>query len=326
MADVTYAPRIALTGATGFIGSRIARHLARQGFRLRVLVRPSSEHRLSVEVPVEVCRGALADERALQQLLDQADVLVHCAGLVRGLTQTEFDAVNVAGTQRLVQLAKQKDRPPRLVFISSLAAREPQLSPYALSKYRAEQAIVELGQGLSWLILRPPAVYGPGDRELLPLLKVMARGILPILGPKTGRFSLLFVDDLVRAVEKAVLSPEVACQIFELHDGKLEGYSWDEIWAIAQNYRRGSVVCLQLPEWSLRALAQLNQWGSRLLGQTPMLTQGKVNELRHPNWVCDNAAVSKALDWQPKVQLAQGLKLTLSETQPKSTYSVRSQR
>ncbi|GAB6068709.1 NAD-dependent epimerase/dehydratase family protein [Methylothermus subterraneus] len=304
------SPLIALTGVTGFIGGRIARHLSLRGFRLRALVRPESKSRLPGEVPLEVCLGSLADGKALASLLDGVDGLVHCAGLVRGLKASQFDAVNVAGTERLVRLARQSPTPPRLILISSLAARQPKLSPYALSKFRAEQSLARLGEGLSWLVLRPPAVYGPGDRELLPLLKTLARGVVPILGPADGRFSLLFVDDLARAVEKALVCPEVRGQVLELHDGKPGGYGWDELPAIAEAFRGGKVVRLPLPEWSLRAaagLAALSAW----VGRSPMLTQGKVNELRYPDWVCDNNAIGQALDWQPEIQLVQGLRLTL---------------
>ncbi len=308
------SPLIALTGATGFIGARIARHLTRQGFRVRALVRSGSEPRLPHDVPVEICPGSLSNPTALAQLLDGACGIVHCAGLVRGWTQAQFDAVNVAGTERLVNLAVRQPKPPRLVLISSLAARQPQLSPYALSKYRAEQVVAELGDALSWLILRPPAVYGPGDRQLLPLLTALAKGFLPILGPQDGRFSLLFVDDLARAVEKALAHPEVAAQVFELHDGKLEGYGWDEVHAIAEAFRGGAVVRLPLPEWGLRALAQFAATTSQLVGRAPMLTPAKVNELRHPNWVCDNSAISRAIDWQPEIQFAAGLRLTLGDS------------
>lgn len=302
---------IALTGATGFIGSRIARHLASQGVRIRALVRPGSQYRLPKDIPVEVCLGSISEPSALARLLEGVDAVVHCAGLVRGVTQAEFDAVNVAGTERLVSLARQLAKPPRLVLISSLAARQPQLSPYAMSKYRAEQVVAEFGSGLPWLILRPPAVYGPGDRELLPLLKAMAHGFLPILGPQDGRFSLLFVDDLARAVEKALVHPEVAGQIFELHDGKPNGYGWDEIHAIAEAFRGGAVVRLALPELGLRALAWVVAIASKLVGRAPMLTPAKLNELRYPDWVCDNDAICQVLGWQPEVQFAQGLSLTL---------------
>ncbi len=312
MSSKLACPLIALTGATGFIGRRIARRLSRR-FRVRALVRPGSQHLLPADIPVEVCLGSLSDTKALAQLLDGAWGLVHCAGLVRGLTQGQFDAVNVAGTERLVRLATQEAAPPRLVLISSLAARQPQLSFYALSKYRAEQVVSQQGAKLAWLILRPPAVYGPGDRELMPLLKAMAQGLVPVLGSKHGRFSLLFVDDLARAVEKALMRPQVTGEVFELHDGKPQGYGWDEIQAIAETLRGKACIRVPIPEWGLRTLAQLATLSARLVGKNPILTQGKVNELRYPDWVCDNSAITQALDWQPEIQLAQGLKLALGE-------------
>jgi nucleoside-diphosphate-sugar epimerase len=305
-------PLIALTGATGFIGGRIARRLSLK-FKVRVLVRPGSQHRLPQGVPLEVCFGSLADTEALTKLLKGACGVVHCAGLVRGLSQAQFDAVNVAGTKRLVRLVSQVSPPPRLILISSLAARQPQLSPYALSKHRAEQVVSQQGADFSWLILRPPAVYGPGDKALMPLLKAVAHGWVPVVGRKEGRFSLLFVDDLAQAVEKALIRPEVTGEVFELHDGKPQGYGWDEIQAIAETLRGRACRRVPVPEWGLRTLAWLVTSGARLAGKNPLLTQGKVNELYYPDWVCDNSAITQALDWQPEIQFARGIQLTLGE-------------
>lgn len=308
---------IALTGATGFIGGRIACRLLHCGWRVRLLVRPGSEPRLPADVSsprysesVELCTGSMADSSALEHLLESAEAVVHCAGLVRGLTQADFDAVNVAGTEALARMAASQDKPPRFVLISSLAAREPDLSPYALSKHRAEEAVAQFGDTLPWLALRPPAVYGPGDRELLPLLVAMTKGVAPILGASTARFSLLFVDDLARAVAQAIRGDERG--IFELHDGKEQGYDWEEVIAVAEAFRGAAALRVPIPEWLLRMLARLAIGGARLSGRPPMLSPAKVNELRHPDWVCDNSAICRVLDWQPKIQFATGLRLTLA--------------
>ena len=300
---------VALTGASGFIGSWIARYLAGAGWRVRVLVRPGSQSRLP-DVPLEICHGTLEDEPALVRFLAGATSIVHCAGRVRGVSAADFDPVNSEATARLARLS-QAHGLSRFILISSLAAREPQLSPYAASKRKAEQYLAREGKALAWLALRPPAVYGPGDREMRPLLEALAKGIAPIVGHPGGRFSLLYVEDLAAAV-LASLRSSASRMILEIDDGKPGGYSWDEIMAIAAAFRGGRIVPLPVPEWMLLGLARVSVLGARLRNRAPMLTPAKVNELRHPDWVCDNTKVVKALDWQPQVDFAQGLAKTLT--------------
>ncbi len=307
------APVIALTGATGFIGSRIARHLVEAGWRVRVLVRPGSERRLP-DLPLEIHRATLEDSTALTRFVTGASGVVHCAGRVRGISAAEFEAVNSEATARLVRLARALGV-SRFVLISSLAAREPRLSPYAASKRKAERYLLAEGKDLEWIVLRPPAVYGPGDREMRPLLEAMAKGIAPIVGHPRGRFSLLYVEDLAAAVV-AALRARVVREIFEIDDGKPGGYSWEEVLTIAAAFRGGRVVPLPVPAWLLRSVAWMALLGARFRRRPPMLTPAKVNELRHLDWVCDNNAVFQALDWRPQVDFARGLAMTLTTTQP----------
>lgn len=300
---------LALTGATGFIGGWTARHLVCAGWRVRVLVRPGSEHRLPLP-DLEICRGCLENPADRERLLEGASHVVHCAGVVRGRHQSDFDAINAVATGELARMAVAMGV-SRFIQISSLAAREPHLSPYALSKRRGEEALERFAHGLSWLVLRPPAVYGPGDREMLPLLKAMSRGLVPVIGGRGSRFSLLYVEDLARAVVAAVNADRISQVIFELDDGKREGYSWSEVIEIAARYREGWVLPLTVPESLLRGVAGVSEIFSRISGKAPMLTSAKVNELRHPDWVCDNTPIFRSLNWRPVVPFDVGLRKTL---------------
>ncbi len=303
---------VALTGATGFIGGALAHGLLASGWRVRALVRNPARARTLSALGVQLVPGDLSDSDALQRLVADADAVVHCAGSVRGVSQADFDPVNATGVAHLVRAAAAQPRPPRFLALSSLAAREPQLSPYAASKHAGEQALAAAAGPMPWLALRPPAVYGPGDREMLPLLRWLQRGIAPVLGAPGARLSLLFVDDLVSALEQCLNAPELPQGIFELHDGHPQGYSWEEIVDQAAAFRGRPVRALRVPLPLLRGLARASLVWARLSGQPPMLSPGKYRELTHPDWVCDNRALTRASGWQPRVQFQEGLARTLA--------------
>jgi nucleoside-diphosphate-sugar epimerase len=237
--------------------------------------------------------------------------VVHCAGAVRGATQAHFDRLNVDGVARLVRAAVEQHPLPRFLLISSLAAREPGLSHYAGSKRRAETVLADQAGDMSWVVLRPPAVYGPGDKEMLPLLRWMARGFAFMLGTGKARFSMLYVDDLSEAIRKCLLNEHLPNGVFELHDGHPEGYSWQNVIDTVAHLNTKSVRSIPMPVMVLGLLAWLNLAVSRVFGYAPMLTPGKIREIRHPNWVCDNAAFTNATGWSPRVLLETGLRRTL---------------
>ena len=302
---------IAVTGATGFIGGMLIHQLVNAGYRVRVLTRHRSAHKLPQLAGLEAITGSLQDSESLRRLLQDASAVVHCAGAVRGVTAADFNAVNVDGVIQLVRAALSRSPRPRFLSLSSLAARAPQLSHYASSKLQGEQALASMATDMEWVALRPPAVYGPGDREMLPLFQWMGRGIAPVLGEAHARVSLLYVEDLCAAVLRWLDAGQCQSGIYELHDTQAGGYSWDEIIANVSALRARHIVRLPLPAALLRTLASVNVTAARLIGYAPMLTPGKVRELRHPDWVADNAALTAAIGWQPEVSLQEGLRRTM---------------
>ena len=298
---------VAVTGATGFIGSHLLEQLVRDGFVVRALTRT---HRASRDADRVVwIKGDLAAGRGIDQLVDGADAVVHCAGAVRGASTADFDAINVAGAACLARAAAAAGV-GRLLSISSLAAREPSLSLYASSKQRGEDALKS--SGVPWTIFRPPAVYGPGDKELAPLFALMLRGVAVVPG-HSGRTSLLFVTDLVRAVIAWFSAPAVAGHCFELDDGTPGGYDWSELIDIAQQMRGAHVYRVDVPRRLLAGVGAANLWLGRLLQRAPMLTPGKVRELFHEDWVCTTSDIRSALLWQPEVRFAEGLRRTFAK-------------
>jgi nucleoside-diphosphate-sugar epimerase len=293
---------IALTGATGFIGSNVLRVLLAQGFRLRALLRgarrpangPSGDGRL------EWIDGSLADARALETLVAGCDAVVHIAGAIRGAHYADFAAVNVDGTARLTRAVAAAAPAAHVLAISSLAARAPELSWYAASKHAAEQEISAAAS--RYTILRPPAVYGPDDPALAPVWRMLARGWLLRPGPARARFSLLHATDFAEAVARLVRHGPAGC-VLTLHDGRSGGYDWSDVARIAAHHRGAPVRTMPVPAGLLTSAAALNLGLSRLAGRQPMLTPGKVRELSHPSWVCDNVAIRKILHWTPARRL-----------------------
>lgn len=288
---------------------------------MRALYRPRSG-RVPPSLPgVEWSPGNLEDEDALGSLVAGTHAVIHCAGAVRGASRADFDRVNTDGARRIALAAARQAQTPRFLLISSLAARVPELSHYAGSKWRGECAVKTASENLRWTVLRPPAVFGPGDRELLPLFRCIARGFAPLPAGANRRFSLIYVDDLATAVVRWLAADAGYGQTFELDDGHAGGYDWDTVLDIAGRVLRGGApvrrVPIPVPLLNLAALANLA--AARLLGYAPMLTTGKVREITHPDWLCDNSKFMLTTGWQPAFGLEQGLACTFGKNPAANT-------
>ncbi len=295
---------VAVTGATGFIGQLLVRALIKDGWKVRALTRTP---RISDEF-TQWITGDLDDSIALQHLVKDVSAVIHCAGVVRGSSLKEFTHTNVEGTSNLVRASVQQNPPPRFLLISSLAAREPNLSWYANSKHIAEQIVVDNSGGMPWTVFRPTAVYGPGDKEMSPLFRATRYGILPMVGSKISRYSLIHVSDLVSAILCWLVTNSQVQGIYELDDGVQGGYDCNSIASIAQDVWRRPVRCLFIPVSLVLLFANINLCLARILRYAPMLTPGKVREIRHPDWVCDISPLIQVLpSWQPCVRLRDAL-------------------
>ncbi len=300
---------VALTGASGFVGRALAVTLVRRGWRVRALARrPQSLSDLS---GVEVVPGSLENRESLCRLVAGAGTVVHCAGLIRARSAKEFYDVNAGGTARLADIAAEADQPPRFLLISSLAAREPELNAYSGSKRRAEEELVRRQDDLSYCIVRPPAVYGPGDRETLELFRQFARGFAIVPAGSKGRFSLIFVDDLADAVATLLGAAAWTGSVIDVDDGWQSGYSWQDVIAIAGDHFGRPVRRIGVP-FSLAWLpVAIGQTVATLLGRTPMLTTAKLRELFHPDWVSRSRSDTPLADWRAQTDFKEGFGRTM---------------
>jgi len=290
---------IAITGATGFVGQAVVDQAAAQGIAIRALVRKPQAPRAGVEW----IEGDLDDTAALTRLVERAEAVIHIAGVVNAPDTAGFAAGNVAGTLNVVTAAMLA-RTPRFVQVSSLSAREPHLSAYGASKLKGEKVV--MASPLDWTVVRPPAVYGPRDREMLELFRFAKTGIVPL--PPHGKMAAIHVDDLARLLLALVPGGEdVSYKLFEPDDGHPGGWTHKSFakaigWAVGKR-----ITPLPLPAFALRAAAR----GDRLLRRAAAkLTEDRVGYMCHPDWTVREEMRPPAVRWTPQIGTRDGLKAT----------------
>lgn len=289
---------VAITGGTGFVGSHVVDAAIASGHQVKGLTRREQQPRAGVEWVL----GDLESCRALEALVGDADAVIHVAGVISAPDATAFEQGNVAGTLAMLAAATASGV-RRFVHLSSLAAREPRLSLYGGSKERAE--VLVHGSGLDWAIVRPPAVYGPGDRETLELFRMAKLGLM--LMPPKGRLSLIHVDDLARLL-LALAAPETPSSVLvEPDDGKPGGWTHRDF-ARALGIAVGTKpAILSSPGILLRLAARADQLLRR---EKAKLTADRAAYFSHRNWVVEPKRACPPGLWQPKIDTVQGLKDT----------------
>lgn len=270
---------VAVTGATGFLGRHLVRALASDGWTVRVLARRDIVDTDWAGLDLQVVIGGLSDRAALDRLCAGAAVVIHVAGLIKARSRAEFDRTNIEGA-RAVALSAQAAG-SRLIVVSSLAAREPGLSDYAASKRGGEEAArAVVGETLT--IVRPPAIYGPGDMETLGLFKAaQSAPILPVLDPQ-ARIGMVHVEDA--AAQIAGLALRHATGVFALSDARRAGYSWTELMQSAAHAVGREPRLVRVPDWTIKAIARLSEGASLANGKISIFTAGKAREMLHLNW------------------------------------------
>ena len=292
---------VALTGATGFVGQAVLDETARIEEPVRALTRRNQVDRQHVDW----IAGDLSNPSALALLCDGADAVIHVAGLTTTPNPAEFEDANVAGTERLIAAAKAK-KVSRFIFVSSLSAREPELSVYGASKAKAE-GLVE-SSGLDWTIIRPPGVYGPRDVDYFEMFRSARLGLVPL--PPRGASSLIYVDDLARLLLALVSAPPalVRRRTFEPDDGREGGWSHKELAKEIGKAVGRRVFTPHLPRSILESAAKVDRL---IRGDKARLTDDRVGYMTHPNWVARSSHKVPESVWKPLVSGELGLVATV---------------
>lgn len=280
---------LALTGGTGFVGRATIDAALAAGHQVRALTRRPQGARDGVTWVA----GALDYAASLAALVDGADAVIHIAGVVNAPDKAGFVAGNVAGTRAVVAATGTR----RLVHVSSLSAREPQLSMYGWSKREAETIVAESAS--DWTIVRPTGVYGPGDTEMRDMFRLARLGLAFL--PPPGRVSLIHVADLARLLVLLAERPG-GHELYEVDDGETLTHA-DLAAAIGRAVGR-RVMPMHLPKPLMRVAARIDR---KLRGAGAKLTLDRVDYLSHPDWTARADHRPPAALWTPRIPLDQGM-------------------
>jgi nucleoside-diphosphate-sugar epimerase len=290
--------RIGVTGGTGFVGSHLIDAALAAGHQVKALTRREQPERDNLEW----IAGSLEDRNALHQLVTDTDAIVHVAGVINAPDKAGFDKGNVEGALAMLAAAT-AGGVHRFIHVSSLAAREPKLSLYGASKCRSEELVMR--SGLDWAIVRPPAVYGPGDKETLELFRMAKLGVM--LMPPKGRVSVIHADDLARLL-LALAGPEAPSGVLiEPDDGKAGGWTHREFARALGNAVGTRPAIVSSPGILLRIAARADQLLRR---DKAKLTPDRAAYFSHRNWVVEPKRGAPPALWKPQVQTQQGLDAT----------------
>ena len=290
-----------MTGATGFVGAEVLEQALGEGLRVNALTRRAQPPRARLKwVP-----GSLEDAAALDTLVRDADAVVHIAGVVNAPDRAGFEAGNARGTVAVIDAMRRRGI-RRLIHVSSLAAREPQLSDYGWSKELAERHVK--ASGLDWTIIRPPAIYGPNDREMLELFRMAKRGVMML--PPGGRLSVIHVGDLARLLLATAKETENSLtRIYEVDDGTPGGWDHQDFGAAIGRAVGRPVRTVATPRWALGMAARAD----RLIRRgNAKLTPDRVDYFCHPDWVVTPAMQPPRRLWMPQILTEDGLKATVA--------------
>ena len=317
-----------VTGSTGFIGSNLVRALRARGVPVRVLVRPETRTDRLPE-GVEAFAVDLNQDLGLatHPMWEGVTHVFHVGGRIGAVASHQFHEGNVIPCARIAQALSLRADPPHLIVVSSLAAHGPAKSaaepvretdppapmePYGVSKRNGELAALAYAPALPVTIVRPSAVYGPGDRGFLAIFRQVAAPLPVHAVPPHHVMSLVHVDDVIAALLAAATPAAVGRTFFVAHPEPISwGTLYDTVAQVTGRVGAGARLrAVTVPMGVLRAGARIGDLRGALTGRTPMINRFKLAMAEQPAWVCDVGALERELGWRAQVAHADGLSAT----------------
>ncbi|HSH00472.1 MAG TPA: SDR family NAD(P)-dependent oxidoreductase [candidate division Zixibacteria bacterium] len=307
--------RVLVTGANGFIGARLCHTLRERGVEVVAGVRRGANLDYLGEDRPPLQFGDVTKPETFEDLLDNIDIVIHNAGLVKATRSEHLFAVNAQGAEALMQAALRRGQATRFIYISSQAAAGPStgaprretdepapITDYGRSKLAGEQSLLRYRDRINLQILRPSGVYGPGDRETFTFFQAVARGIRPHIGDITRPVSVIYVDDLTAGIAQALGHDLPSGEIYSLAEPDERSFA-ELLVLICQTLDRRTLA-IPIPGPVFRALGALSQ-SARLFGAAPMLTWEKAGEVL-AGWRVSIERASKHFDFAPQIPFPEG--------------------
>jgi len=318
--------KVLLTGASGFVGSHILDQLCAAGHPVRVLLRKTSRTQfIEDRLPgVEVRYGSLTDPVAMFEAVRGADCVIHCAGKTKAVRAAEYDEVNLEGTRNVVRAVNaEKGTVKHLVHISSLAANHPAgadapaletdaprpVSDYGRSKLRAEELVRETCEA-PFTILRPAAVYGPGDADFLPVFKAVRRHLMPLIGGGRMQLSLVYVGDVAAAALRCLGNSPAYGKTY--HVASPEPCATRDLLREIAAVMNVRTVPIFIPLALLYPAALARELLARATGKPNILSRQKLKEMKAPGWVCSTDLIRRDLGFTADTRLRDGIARTIT--------------
>jgi 2-alkyl-3-oxoalkanoate reductase len=315
--------KVLVTGASGFLGGHVAELLAKRGDHVRALVRKTSNRKHLASLPnVELFEGSVEQVDRIAEAVTGVDAIVHSAGLIKARSTDEFFAVNVGGTSNLVEAARRRPL-KRFVFVSSLEAcgpsadgepvaaeQESPVTAYGRSKLAAEKVVLSAKDDIPIVILRPGAIYGPRDGEILEAFKSIQRGLLPLIAGGEAKGMWIYATDCANACVCAIDADVPSGRVYFVDDGCGPMEQRQMLADAERAIGKRAVIRASLPVPLLMAVARGVEAFGRVSNRPVMLTREKANMLLQ-HWVCSSDETRRDLGWAPTVLWADGVKLAV---------------
>ena len=305
-----------VTGATGFIGSHLCEELIKRGYEVTCLLRECSSSQWVESLKLTPFIGDCTQPETLSRISNDFDYIFHLAGLTKACSMKDFFDVNVRGTENLMHVASRNSNLRRFIYLSSLSATGPgkngapvnedskpkPVSHYGESKLAGERAVLKHHDKVPVTILRPPAVYGPRDRDFLVFFKMIKKGFYPDWGK--CYYSLLYVDDLVQGILLSAEKEKAEGEIYFLSG--TEFYKGTEIAEAISSVLNVEVRQLRIPKFVMPLFAYIGERVNR----HGIINRDKVRELRYSHWICDARKAREEIGFQTRATLKDGVQWT----------------
>jgi nucleoside-diphosphate-sugar epimerase len=320
--------RVLITGASGFVGYHLIQAALKNKLEVAAAVRKTSDIRHLQSLPITFIDPAYSDRMKLAgQLKDGGfNYVIHAAGSTKARTLDDYSHTNVALTATLAHASLESGIPlKRFIFLSSLAAVGPNtegaiaageerpctpVTSYGLSKLHAEQYLSTHAGELPLITLRPTAVYGPRERDLFMIIRLIAKGLEPYIGRDPQQLSFVYVKDLAEVTIRSLTAEVPSHSTYNISDGAT--YDRYTFASIIKEALGRKTVKLHIPTGLVRMIARFNDRTFLSSKNPPALNTEKLNELTASNWACRIDKARCELGYLPQYDLRSGLAETIA--------------